>query len=162
MPQKVKARRAATEAANRCRPQAMSSWLEGVFESAGLSRSDSEAVAKNLTEAEERGIRSHGLILLPVYVERIRSGGIRGRYTMTVVREHGATLLLDGDGGPGQSLAFRATELAIAGARKVASARRGSPSRRRRPAGGGSRHRLVEDDVPLRHANVRELARHVH
>lgn len=80
---------------------------------AGLMPSDAEIVASNIVEAEARGVASHGLILLPVYVERIRAGGIKPSYTITTVRDTGPIILLDGGGGPGQVLATHAVSLAV-------------------------------------------------
>jgi LDH2 family malate/lactate/ureidoglycolate dehydrogenase len=43
--------------------------------------------------------------LLPVYFERISKGGIAKKYKITTLKRAKNLLLLDGDGGPGQSIA---------------------------------------------------------
>lgn len=93
--------------------QDVNDWLQKVLMKAGLKSEDAEAVAQNLVEAEARGVCSHGLILLGVYVARIREGGIRSNYEISIVSDTGSIVLLDGDAGPGQSLAMFAVRLAI-------------------------------------------------
>ena len=75
---------------------------------AGLQECDAAAVSYNLTEAERRGVYSHGLLLVPMYLNRIASGAIARSYSIAEVYTHGACVLLDGGSGPGQSIAFEA------------------------------------------------------
>jgi ureidoglycolate dehydrogenase (NAD+) len=89
-------------------------WVTRLLTCAGLPSDDASVVADNIVEAECRDVRSHGLILLPVYVERVRGGGIKSNYTIITVRDTGPTVLLDGDGGPGQVLATQAMSIALA------------------------------------------------
>lgn len=88
-------------------------WMELVLCAAGLAASDGQAVARNLAEAEKRNVRSHGLLLLPVYQQRIAAGGIRSSYRMSCVADLGSRAVWDGDGGPGQAIAFRAVRDAM-------------------------------------------------
>ncbi len=87
-------------------------WATNAFTNAGLSLADASEVSSSLVQAECRGVRSHGLILLPLYVERILGGGIRTNYQMRIVHDGGACVTTDGDGGPGQVLARDAMHLA--------------------------------------------------
>ncbi|MEU6698427.1 Ldh family oxidoreductase [Pseudonocardia sp. NPDC046786] len=63
---------------------------------------DAELVGDSLVAADRRGIGSHGLLRLPLYVRTIRAGGVTARARPRWLREHGATALLDADGGLGQ------------------------------------------------------------
>jgi LDH2 family malate/lactate/ureidoglycolate dehydrogenase len=92
--------------------RALRAWLAALFRAAGLAEGDAALVARNLAEAEQRGVLSHGLLLVPMYAERIARRIIDPDYALTVVHDAGASLLLDGGGGPGQSIAFHALELA--------------------------------------------------
>jgi LDH2 family malate/lactate/ureidoglycolate dehydrogenase len=88
-------------------------WVTHLFAKAGLRPGDAAIVAQNIVEAESRAVRSHGLIMLPVYIQRIQGGGIKSAYELTIDVDTGPMLVVDGDGGPGQVLAKRAMDLAI-------------------------------------------------
>lgn len=93
-------------------------WTAALLVHVGLASADAQAIATSLIEAEARGVSSHGLILLPVYAERVRTGGIKPNYVVSTIRDGGSTLLLDGDGGPGQAVAHCAITLAVERARQ--------------------------------------------
>jgi LDH2 family malate/lactate/ureidoglycolate dehydrogenase len=73
---------------------------------------DAELVADSLVAADLRGVDSHGVHLLALYFNRIRSGAIRAKTEVTLVRDDGSTLLLDGGLGMGQVAGLRAIDLA--------------------------------------------------
>lgn len=85
----------------------------------GLPDEDAALVADALTSADARGMHSHGMIRLPVYVRRIAAGGARAGTWGTIVSETAATVLLDGEDGVGQLIAARAMREAIRKAREV-------------------------------------------
>ena len=74
----------------------------------GLSTGDALTVADSLVSAECRGTVSHGVARLPHYLERLRRGSIQARPAITVAREFGATMLLEGGDGLGQVVNQRA------------------------------------------------------
>ncbi len=59
-------------------------------------------VATSLVAASLRGVDSHGVQLLPFYVERMRDGGINTERRGHIASENGACLTYDGEGGIGQ------------------------------------------------------------
>jgi LDH2 family malate/lactate/ureidoglycolate dehydrogenase len=61
-----------------------------------------DLVAKSLVAANLRGVDSHGLQLLPFYIEQIRAGNINVQTDGRVVSESGACLTYDGENGIGQ------------------------------------------------------------
>jgi LDH2 family malate/lactate/ureidoglycolate dehydrogenase len=97
----------------------LSRYAVALLGAAGLGDADAALVADALVSADARGMHSHGLSRLPVYIERIRSGGSRAGVTGTVISESAATMLLDGDGGIGQVITARAMREAIAKAREA-------------------------------------------
>jgi|GEM_PF-1005864 len=98
--------------------ETVSNWLCEVFLHAGLKPRDATILCEQLLLAECRGVHSHGLLLTRVYYDRIRAGGIRANYELAVVERNGPVLVLDGGGGPGQSLALDAMERTIDTGRK--------------------------------------------
>lgn len=79
----------------------------------GTSKAAAEAVAETTCQAELRGISSHGLQMIPVYVERILEGGIQGNAEPTVSTGGDNIHIVDGNGCCGQLAAKRAMELVI-------------------------------------------------
>lgn len=72
-----------------------------------------EVTADVLTEGDLRGFSSHGIMRLPYILRAIKRGTIIGRAEVKIVKERGATALLDGGHGLGHYVAKKAMELAI-------------------------------------------------
>jgi len=80
----------------------------------GLDERDAATVAGSLVAADLRGVASHGVLRLPVYVERMRRGLIATRPSIQVRRTGPATATVGGGNGPGQVVALRAMREAVA------------------------------------------------
>ncbi|HXJ59719.1 MAG TPA: Ldh family oxidoreductase [Verrucomicrobiae bacterium] len=89
-------------------------FCRACFEKAGLAGSVAQVTADNLVFANLRGVDSHGVIRLKVYVDRLHAGGFNAAAQARVIAEDAATALLDGGGGMGQAAAVAAMDLAIA------------------------------------------------
>ncbi|MBO0684362.1 MAG: Ldh family oxidoreductase, partial [Candidatus Dormibacteraeota bacterium] len=55
--------------------EGLTDWAMAIFAAERVPAPDAKIVAENLAYAERRGIRSHGFIRMPIYIERIRAGG---------------------------------------------------------------------------------------
>jgi len=80
---------------------------------AGVPGGEAETVSSSLVLANLRGVDSHGVIRVPVYIEGIRRGLVKPKATVTVVRDHGSFGLIDGGNGLGIVAASTATDLAL-------------------------------------------------
>jgi len=91
----------------------LTSWVAALLEAAAFPRPTAHLVAESLVAANLRGVDSHGVQLLPYYVEQVERGdmhpGARGR----IVSESGACLLYDGANGSGQQIASVCCEHAV-------------------------------------------------
>jgi LDH2 family malate/lactate/ureidoglycolate dehydrogenase len=96
----------------------LDAFCRRVFERVGVPPEDAALVADTLVQADLRGVSSHGVVRVPIYVARLRAGVVQAVARPTVVREHGPTLLLDGNHGLGQVLSARAMDEAIARAQR--------------------------------------------
>ena len=65
-----------------------------------------------LLEADRRGIASHGLFRLPSYLQRVAAGLIDPAAEPSVLVDHSALVVLDGQNGFGAVAGMRAVELA--------------------------------------------------
>jgi LDH2 family malate/lactate/ureidoglycolate dehydrogenase len=98
------------------------SWLQGfcstLLQKTEVPLEDAELIAESLVRANLRGVDSHGVARLAIYIERLKKGLVNPRPRITTVRESHAMALLDGDNGSGQVIATRAMALALAKARE--------------------------------------------
>lgn len=88
-----------------------------IFAGAGVPPTSARTVADSLVEAEARGIASHGLMLVPMYVDRLRAGSVSTAEKAEVLTEFGAVVVLDAHHALGQLTGDQAMELAIGKAR---------------------------------------------
>ncbi|MBB6567765.1 Ldh family oxidoreductase [Kribbella sandramycini] len=99
-----------------------SGWLTElvaeVFEAAGVGRGAALRLAEGLVEADARGTSSHGTLLVPMYVERLRRGSISTAEGAELVVDLGAVAVLDADHCLGQLSADQAMSLAVAKAQQ--------------------------------------------
>ncbi|GAA4326127.1 Ldh family oxidoreductase [Pigmentiphaga soli] len=91
-------------------------WIGRMYLAAGVRRQDALATARVLVRTSLRGIDTHGVARVLVYLEKIRSGEINAQPAFRE-NERAGVLYFDGDGGLGQSVASAAVGAAIARAR---------------------------------------------
>jgi LDH2 family malate/lactate/ureidoglycolate dehydrogenase len=91
--------------------------IEAIFRAWGFPRDQARISADVLTAADCLGIDSHGITLIPLYDELIRSGMVATDPDIRVVRDFGATAVIDGGGGFGQGPSVWAMDLAVEKAR---------------------------------------------
>jgi LDH2 family malate/lactate/ureidoglycolate dehydrogenase len=63
--------------------------------------------------ADLEGVASHGVVRLPIYLDRLRAGVINPRPNVHVALETATTAVVDGDNGMGQWVGMRAMQTAI-------------------------------------------------
>ncbi|KYH31031.1 Ldh family oxidoreductase [Neomoorella mulderi] len=85
----------------------------------GAKEEIARIVADVLLEADLRGISSHGISRLPVYIKRIKLGLMDADAMPNIVKETLCTALLDGNNGFGQVGAFKGMELCIKKAKET-------------------------------------------
>lgn len=109
-------------------PKDLQAFIDRVLRACGFPDADAVKVAHLMTEADIRGSDGHGVFRLPMYVKRIRSGGINVRPNIRIVSERKAQALVDGDNAMGHLVMAKAAEIAIAKARDTGIAWVGSRS----------------------------------
>lgn len=85
-----------------------------IFVAAGSTPTVAAEVAAHLVSANLKGHDSHGVGMIPAYVNNIRNDLLKPDAHAEVVRDNGAVLLVDGGFGFGQVVGREATELALA------------------------------------------------
>ena len=100
-------------AEERIDPDELRRFTTDVLVGCGVPEADAAIVSDSLVQADLWGHQSHGVLRLPWYVARLRSGAMTARTDPAVLSDTGPLVLLDGRHGVGQVLADRARELAV-------------------------------------------------
>lgn len=95
----------------------LKAFIARCLKACDMPDADAEKVAGLMTEADLIGQDGHGVFRLPMYIKRIRAGGMNMRPQFKRLSERTATALIDGDNGMGHLVMHHATELAMEKAR---------------------------------------------
>ena len=87
--------------------------IEAIAAAGGSEPAEAKLVAENLVTANLVGHDSHGIGMMPRYVEALLEGGLHPNRKVEVKLDGGSLLALDGGAGYGQSIGLQATRLAI-------------------------------------------------
>lgn len=99
-------------------PKTLTSAAAAALRAVHVTDSDAQLVAETLVAADRRGIYSHGLSRLPLYVAALQAGGMNAAPRLMWLRDDAATATLDADGALGQVAMRAATARAIELARR--------------------------------------------
>src|SRR5262245_39518280 len=91
----VETKAAGSTEAGRIAAAPLISFALGALHAAGLSEHDAQIVASLMVEADLRGSDTHGVIRLPIYLRRLKAGGINPRPNIRITREKPASALVD-------------------------------------------------------------------
>lgn len=98
-------------------PDDLAHQLIVILQAWGMPQDQAKATVDIMMYADLRGIESHGLMMLPLYDDFRRQGRLNMAPTVQVVRDRGATVLVDGGGGLGHYPSQMAMHAAIKKAR---------------------------------------------
>ena len=98
-------------------PAALRATTERIVQAAGSTTEEARTVAHNLVLANLSGHDSHGVGMLPRYVDAVLEGGLQPNARVAVQLDTGSLLVLDGQHGYGQSVGEQAMQLGIERAR---------------------------------------------
>ncbi len=100
---------------------ALQAQVAAVLVAAGSSPAEAEKVAGNLVLANLSGHDSHGVGMLPRYVDAVLEGGLSPNTSVKINLDIGSMLALDGQRGYGQVVGEQAMELGMARAKQHGS-----------------------------------------
>lgn len=98
-------------------PLDLKNLVTSLLEKVGVPREQGAMVAEVMVNADLKGVESHGVRWLDIYLKRIQAGSVKPVTTLKVVKEKAGLLLVDAQGGLGQVAFTRAIEMAIAKAK---------------------------------------------
>jgi LDH2 family malate/lactate/ureidoglycolate dehydrogenase len=99
--------------------QRLASAVADIFKAVGIGAEDAQVVAGDLVAADLEGIASHGVMLLPMYIERIVKGSVSARSSGEVVSDRGGAIVIEAGNALGQLTARQAVRLAVARAQEI-------------------------------------------
>lgn len=85
---------------------------------AGCDAAEAKTVAQVLTNADARGVHSHGVVRMEGYTACLQSGGVKANARHTIVTEGDSFALIDANGGLGIPVSVEAECMAIQKAKK--------------------------------------------
>jgi uncharacterized oxidoreductase len=99
-------------------PEALTAAVAAVLRAAGSDTREAELVATNLVAANLAGHDSHGVGMLPRYIDVALAGDLPPNQHPSIELDTGALLRVNGNGGYGQVIGMETMELGIARARQ--------------------------------------------
>ena len=103
---------------NRVSFESLSNFCREAYLKAGVPEADAEVVGSLLARADLRGVASHGVSRLPIYIERLEKDYVRKVCQFEIKRQKGATAYVNAQGSMGHLVSHKAMALAIELARE--------------------------------------------
>jgi len=88
-------------------------FCQQAYQKVGVPGPEADIVADLLVRSDLRGVETHGVTRLPIYIQRLQKGYVRKECKITIVKEKGPTAFLDAHGSMGHIAAYRGMEKAI-------------------------------------------------
>src|SRR5215217_1186060 len=92
--------------------------VAAIFVACGIGAEPADRVAEDLVAADIEGVASHGVMLVPMYVQRLKAGSVSLADVGVIISDRQASVVLDAQDALGQLTARQAVDLAIARARE--------------------------------------------
>jgi len=92
-----------------------------ILKKIGLSKENANIISDSLIESNLRGVNTHGVARLSIYLKRLEEGLINRCPEIKINQITPSTAVMDGDNGPGQVVGTKAIKKAISIAKKSGS-----------------------------------------
>src|SRR5438105_11750089 len=94
--------------------EALARGVARIFIAAGIPPGAAAIVAEDLVAADREGVASHGVMLVPMYVERIQAGSVSQLTSGEIISDRQTAIVIDARNALGQLTARQAVDLAAA------------------------------------------------
>ena len=99
----------------------LAAFVAELFSALGVSHKAAVTVAEGLVGADLDGLRSHGVMLVDMYIERLQKGSVSTVEAATIVSERQGAVVLDAGNALGHLTGEQAMGIAIDKARQFAA-----------------------------------------
>ncbi len=96
----------------------LKTFITEMFAKTGMNQDNAEYCARCMVQTNLWGIDSHGVLRVPIYLQRLRKNVIKGNPNVTTIKGSNAFEVMDGDDGMGYVVGRAAMERAIELARQ--------------------------------------------
>jgi LDH2 family malate/lactate/ureidoglycolate dehydrogenase len=100
---------------------ALADFVARLFQAVGVAPEPASMVADGLVEADLEGLSSHGVMLVDMYIDRLRQGSVSRNPRGTVVSDRNGAVVLDAGHALGQLTGRQAMSIAIDKAKEFAA-----------------------------------------
>ncbi len=100
----------------------LSEVIQHLLEKVGVPAEDAAVTADVMADTNAKGIESHGVRWLDIYLQRIQAGGVSPVTNLEVVKDKGSLLMLDANNGLGQVAMNHAVEMGVQKAKETGMA----------------------------------------
>lgn len=96
----------------------MFKWVKEIFMKTGMDDEDASYTTENLVRTDLRSVYSHGIMRVPMYFRRLKNGCTSPTGKPKIIKDFGATAIINGNNAMGQVVGVHAMKLAIEKAKK--------------------------------------------
>ena len=89
------------------------SFCKQTYLKVGVPDDEAEIVSDLLARSDLRGIETHGVTRLPIYIQRLQKDYVRKKCEFNVIRQKGATAFVNANGSMGHVVSYKAMQLAL-------------------------------------------------
>jgi LDH2 family malate/lactate/ureidoglycolate dehydrogenase len=106
------------DAVPRVAADGLTAFVTELFARLGVPATGARTTARALVAADLDGVPSHGVMLVPMYVDRLVAGSVSKSGAASVARDDGSAVVLDAGNALGQITSYQAVELLVGRARE--------------------------------------------
>lgn len=91
----------------------LKSFCKQAYVAVGVPEDEAEIVSDLLVRSDLRGIETHGVTRLPIYIQRLEKDYVRKKCEFNLIRQKGATAYVNANGSMGHVVSNKAMQLAL-------------------------------------------------
>jgi LDH2 family malate/lactate/ureidoglycolate dehydrogenase len=91
----------------------LKAFCKEVYMKVEVPDEEAEIIADFLAKSDLRGFETHGVMRLPIYIQRLQKGYVRAKCELTILKEKGPIAFWEAHGSIGHVVAYKAMKIAI-------------------------------------------------
>ena len=91
----------------------LTSFCKQAYMKVGVPEEEAYIVARLLARSDLRGVETHGVTRLPIYIKRLQKGYVRASLQLTYIKDKGPVAFAEAHGSMGHVVAYKAMQTVI-------------------------------------------------
>ena len=91
----------------------LKTFCKRAYQKAGVPEQEADIVAELLARSDLRGVETHGVTRLPIYIKRLQKGYVRKEIKLTYIKDKGPVAFAEAHGSMGHVAAYKAMQCCI-------------------------------------------------